>query len=278
MKKLYKIALIGFVPLILGFVLLITGGVVNNDTLVYAGSMILSIGFPVTLFILVVVGIILAITGKLSDNQNGSEADVTGALEEQNEDGETEAVKEQRALEDINSAYGYASQYKMGEYEIDHTAKIYRNSNFKEKVFSWILFGFLMTAFGLAFVSILMNQMIPFFICGGVFAGTILICLIVKTVMEKTSQSSKVNPKKYVYKTATVKACLLSSMSSTGGTHNSTVRVGSVTYRILLDIDGKRYNAYSKKVYETGERIEVAVKKNGKGVAKIVAKPPEENE
>ena len=282
MKKLFRLACIALVPFISGIVLLM----LDNPTCNRIGSFIMSIGMPVTLFLLVVIGIIFMITGRLDDNYKPKKrrgSDVTGAPDESGEAPqvdttfETAAEREARELSDINSAYGAESQYRSAEYQISHVAKNYKHASPKERVLGWLFFGFLMAAFGLGLVSILMGWQLGFFIGIGVFGGTIIISAIVKVILEKTSISTKFDIEKYETTNATVKACLLSSMSSTGGSHNqSTVRVRNVTYRIVLDVDGKEFNAYSKIPYDEGQKVEVAVKKNGRGVAKILDDLPDD--
>ena len=276
MKKLFRLACLALVPFVSGIVLLM----LDNPTCNRIGSFIMSIGMPVTLFILVVIGIIMMITGRLDDSRKPKKrrgSDVTGAPDESQETPqvdpafETTAEREARELSDINSSYGYDSRYKSAEYQMSHVAHNYKHASPKEKVLGWLFLGFLLSAFGLALVSILLGWSLGFFIGIGVFGGTIIISAIVKVILEKTSISTKFDIEKYETTNATVKACLLSSMSSTGGSHNySTVRVGKVTYRIVLDVDGKEFTAYSRIPYDEGQKLEVAVRKNGRGVAKIL--------
>ena len=71
-----------------------------------------------------------------------------------------------------------------------------------------------------------------------------------------------------------VLATVLSSMTSTGTKY--TERIKSVTYRVIIKVDGKTYNAYSKNFYEEGETIEVLIKRNGNGNAIIQSLPKSE--
>ena len=72
-----------------------------------------------------------------------------------------------------------------------------------------------------------------------------------------------------------VKACFMigTTTTRTGGTHRqsaggTTVRINSVTYRVIVIADGVEYAAFSKQFYETGEMVTIAVM--GKKRAKIV--------
>lgn len=270
MKKLVKMSMIIPAVFILGIVLSIVGSLIGNETLSLVGVCILTYGLPAVMFILVVVGLILMITGRLSDNDKKS--DVTFAKSEPEKAIPSSAAEEEaEKLKDINSSYGYESNRKLAEYQMDSVSTVYRNSSSRERVLGWLFFGFLMTSIGLAIVFLFLNIVIGFFICLGLFGGTILISLIIKIIMEKTSKSGRVSAGKYEEKTAVVKACVLSSMGSTGGgNRRTTVRVNSVTYRVMLIVDGKEFNAYSDDYYNEGDRIRVWVRKNGKGLAKII--------
>ncbi|MDE7379469.1 MAG: hypothetical protein K2N14_00315 [Clostridia bacterium] len=272
MKNVFKLCILILVVFVVGLTLDIVGYQIGNITMAKVGINIMSFGIPLSMTIAVFVSMIMLFTGKWSFNDNKPK-DGKSLSEEKSVTAESEAEK----IGDINSSYGYDSQMKLAEYQVDQTAKIYRNTNKRGRVFGWLFFGFLMLSFIMIIVFAFFGNMIGVFVCLGLFAGTIIISLIVKVILEKTSMSQRIDPDKYNYTTATVKACVLSSMGSTGGgRHNSTTRVTSVTYRIILDVEGQEYNAYSHDVYEEGERIEVAVKRNGRGVAKIIEKTPEQ--
>ncbi|MDE6557810.1 MAG: hypothetical protein K2K39_01765 [Clostridia bacterium] len=271
MKKLVKMSMIIPVVFIAGIVLAIVGSLIGNETLTLVGVCILTYGLPGVMFILVVVGLVLMITGRLSDKDKKS--DVTFGSSEPEKAEPSAAKEEAEKIEDINSSYGYESNRKLAEYQMDSVSTAYRNSSSRERVLGWLFFGFLMTAIGLAIVFLFLNILLGFFICLGAFAGTIIISLIVKTVLEKTSKSQRVDIAKYKEESAVVKACVLSSMGSTGGANrHSTVRVNSVTYRVILVVDGKEFNAYSSDFYNEGEKISAWVRRDGKGVAKIIGR------
>ncbi len=256
------------VVLVTGIVLDAVGYGIGNETMARVGVCILSYGLPVTMFVLVVVGLILMMTGMLSDKKPDKKPDVTFGGEEAEE---TIEKSEEEKIEDINSSYGYGSQRKLAEYQIDHVANAYRHSGRGDRIKGWLFFGFLMGDFALIFLFGFLRIMTGVIVCLAIFAGTILLSLIVKIILEKTSMSLRVNTDKYEERQATVKACVLSSMGSTGGGKSySTVRVHSVTYRIVLDVDGREYQAYSRETYEEGEKLDVWVRKSGGGVAKII--------
>lgn len=276
MKKLVLMSMIIPVVFVLGIVLDAVGYGIGNLTMARVGIAILSYGLPVTMFVLVVVGLILMMTGRLSDKKPTKKSDVTFGEAEEEETIEKAEAPEEDKIEEINSSYGYDSQRKLAEYQIDHVANAYRHSGRGDRIKGWLFFGFLMGDFALIFLFGFLGIMTGVIVCLAIFAGTILLSLIVKIILEKTSMSRRVNTDKYEQRQATVKATVLSSMGSTGGgSRHSTVHVHSVTYRVILDVDGREYQAYSRETYEAGEKVDVWVRKSGGGVAKIIESSPE---
>lgn len=259
MKKLRKMSLIVLIPIILGVGLTVIGGAVQNALISKIGGMILSIGIPVTMFVLVVVGLILMITGKLEDSSNDSYSDNEEVREADNNE-VSEGEREFEEIQDINSSYGYESQIKQGEYMMRHTAGVYKNSTPKEKIFGWLFFAFLIIDFALAFVFLTKKIIIGFIVCFCIFAATILICLVVTKARERSSIKAKVDITKDKLLCGEVKACLMSSSTSVGGAHShSTTRITGVTYRVVVEAEGNTYTGYSHRFYETGDPVVFAV-------------------
>ncbi len=92
-------SMIVFVPIVLGIGLLIGGSVADNQTAASIGGWVLSAGIPVTMFVLVVVGLVLMMTGKvdLSDDKKTTSSDAIN-----NVDGENPAADDDDEWEDIN--------------------------------------------------------------------------------------------------------------------------------------------------------------------------------
>ena len=259
MKKLYKLCVIPFIPLITGILLVMFG----NEKLAHIGSLILSIGMPITMVLLVMIALILMMTGRLQDKPKD-----TPAEDEQQMSG---WEKEQAQIEDVNSSYGYQSRYKQGEYMMNHTAEIYKMSSVKEKILGWLFFGLLMADFMLILVFAFLGIWTGTIICFCLFGGTILICAIGKVILEKSSKHISKNKLALLPKyEGEVKACVLSSMSSFG---ERTTRISHVTYRVIIESEGKIYNAYSDNFYETGETVKFLAK--GKRATIL---PPENEE
>ena len=265
MRKLRKLAFVVPVPLILGFILNLIGNTTDNAVMSKIGVGIMAYGTPALMFILVVIGLILMITGRLGDDGGKDNKPLTDevtppapntdaapekAVEEiKSFNGAGAAAQEEaERIEEINSSYGYESQIKLAEYQMDQTANIYKNSSQRDRVLGWLFFGFLMTDFALILVFAFIGVLVGALVCFCIFAGTILLSLIIKVILEKTAISARRRKGvEYVTCRGVVKACVLSSMGSSGGARRySTVRVNSVTYRVIIIVDGREYNTYSK--------------------------------
>ena len=288
MKKLAKLSLLVFVPIIAGIVCVVVGNTGGNSTVANVGVIVLSAGIPATMFILVVVGLVLMITGKLGDGKSNAESSSTAPPIADASDVPTASTKSvtdsdpaewnvQRATgeidremsdrEEINSAYGFKSRYKYGEYQMRHTADNYKRASSKDKVLGWLFFAFLMIDFALILVFAFCRIMIGAIVCFCLFGGSIIAALIVTKAVEYRSMRVKLDPseKQNVVGGAVV-SCFVSSSTSTGG--RRTTRIVNVVYRVVVNVDGKDYTAYSDSFYETGEHVAVII--IGKRSASIV--------
>ena len=246
MKKLQKLSLIVLIPLITGIALLLIGGSKGDENIIRIGELIVSLGLPITMFLLVVIGLVLMITGRLSDNDSKLNGDKAKTKEEEISD-----------IQDVNSSRGYESHRKSDEYMAGHVAHNYKHATPKEKLLGWLFFGFLMTDFFLIFVFGALRYITGVIVCFCLFGGTILVSLIVKVIVEKISMRVNVDKLdgKEVFK-GVVSACLLSSTTSTGGSkRRHTTRITGVTYRVSIERDGKQYTAYTKSFYEEGDEV-----------------------
>lgn len=260
MKKLFKMSFIVLIPIIVGLALNIVGGQTGNDRMQSIGQTILSIGVPVTMFLVVVVGLIFMSTGRLSDNKDKTER--TNGTEE-----------EYSQIADVNTSHGYESNNKKGEYIMRHVANNYKNSTVKEKILGWLFFAFLMGDFALIFVFGVLRNLTGVIVCFSVFAGTILVAMITKIILERTSMRARYDKSKgRELLRGEVKACLLSSAFSTGvggSGRRSTTRIRGVVYRVIITADGQEYTVYTDDYYETGDIVTFFV--HGKRRATIVS-------
>lgn len=242
MKKLIKLSFIVFIPFVGGLITTLVGSFTKNETVINIGMMIMSIGIPVTMFALVVIGLVLIMTGRLNDGERPPRNRKT----------------EQAEIDEVNSSYGYESKLREAEYISRHAAENYKNSTDKEKALGWLYFGFLMTDFALILVFAFSDIMLGALICFCIFVGTIILSVIIKVILEKTSMSFKPRrrKKRRQFHCGEVKACLLSGTTSTGSSNrHSATRIVNVTYRVIINSKGKEYTAYSDKFFETGELV-----------------------
>lgn len=269
MKKLRLISMLVFVPIVLGLGLLIGGGAAGNETAIYIGEMVVSIGIPATMFVLVVVGLVLLITGKLDLSDDKSRAKDTQS-EEQDEpsekrDEQTDREKEYTQLAEINSSRGYRNRDKRAEYMARHTSNAYKNSTTKSKVLGWMFFGFLMTDFAMIMVFAFLRIFVGAIVYFCLFGGTILISLFVTVIRQKLSMSGVRRHKNSEVFDGVVKLCTLSSTTSTGG---RTQRINKVVYMVTIISDETEYTAYTQDFYEPGDKIKFW--KIGKRLATII--------
>lgn len=266
MRKLAKLSFIILIPIVLGGILTAAGFFTADETVSVIGFWVLAAGIPAVMVVLITVGLVLIITGRLNldDSKKGDKSS-------QPERKKRKATDEESDIRKVNSSYGYKSKYESAKYQANHISKIYKLSDLGDRIKGWLFFSFLIIDFVLILVFAFLGITLGAIICFCLFTGTILICFLVKTILEKISISRKHKPSKYFSKTGKVMATVLSSMTSTGTKY--TERINSVTYRVIIKVDGKTYNAYSKNFYEEGETVEVLIKRNGKGNA-IIQSPP----
>lgn len=287
MNKLRKMSFIVFVPIVLGIALMVIGSFADNETMYHVGVWILTAGIPITMFVLVVVGLILMITGKIDlsdDKKRGSskkqdeqseweevddeddkekseikkpqsikQDEQSEWIEVDDEDEDKEHDEREREYDElaaINTSHGRTNRDKNAEYIMRHTANHYRNAPKKDKVFGWLFFGFLMTDFALIMVFGFLEIFVGAIVCMCLFGGTILIALLVTVLRQKISMGFGVSKKKKrdaLY--GTVTSC---DVASTTKVNN---RITKVVYQVII-VDGENeYNAYTEDFYEKGDKV-----------------------
>lgn len=176
---------------------------------------------------------------------------------------------EREAIEKINSTYCSENRMAMAEHQLRHISAA-RNSGAQgknAKLFGILLIIWLLGAFAGIIICAMFHAMVGVFICMGIFAGTIIICIVVITIRQKISMSDKYYDPTDVRKGEVI-SCTVSSQTSTGGRHYS--RVMSVVYRIAVEVDGEQKVAYSRSVYEAGEEVDVLLNRKFESMVKIV--------
>ena len=285
MNKLYRMALLVFIPIVAGIVMFIVGNTTGDFEITKTGLLVLAIGTPATITLLVVIGLILMVTGKLikpeqpkqqnqdkaKDNINERDGDSQTTAEPQ-----TQSESEQAKLDDINSSYGYSSREKLAEYEMQQIVNAGKMYTAKQKVPVILFIVFLFVDFALTPTFAVLGIFVGAIICAALFVGSVLTAFIVKTVIAKRSmRASKGDDKDREVFEGTVKGCVMSSMTTAKYGPIATARVNSVVYAVIITAGEEQYTAYSQKVYETGESVKFY--KLGKRLASLL-EPGEQNE
>ncbi|MDE7406590.1 MAG: hypothetical protein K2M89_06940 [Clostridiales bacterium] len=299
MKKLRLMSMLVFVPIVLGMGLLIGGSLTDNETAYNIGGLVLTAGIPVTMFALVVVGLVLMMTGKLdlSDGKKSANCGKSKAEVKKNDD-EWESVdddesewveveddgdevkdvgggvdsisggqkkKEYSRHSDTNTSRGYDNKIKQAEYISRQSGNRYKNSTTTQKVFGWLFFGFLMTDFFMIMVFAFIGIFVGAIVCFCLFGGTILIALLVTVLRQKISMGLGVSKKKK--RDALDGKVLSCDVASTTTVNN---RVTKVVYMVEITDGENEYSAYTEDYYDRGDDIKFC--KIGKKLAMILDK------
>ncbi|MDE6189680.1 MAG: hypothetical protein K2G37_05295 [Clostridia bacterium] len=277
MKLLFRICFFILLPIILivGLTLIITGAEPRG--------MVLAIGIPSILVGYFIIWFIMPDKKKEDQSNTVEQSDKQlSALNEIEvaEDTASNAAelsgkeKEQAALNAINSSKYYSSQMKMAEYEARHVKEGMKNATPKGMAFGIIYFLFLVADAVAATVLFIKHIFIGAIICAAIFAVVIIATLITVVVIESMSLNANISKaKKFVC--GEIKSCIMSSTRSVKT--NSNVRVRGVVYRVVVKAeDGAQYTAYSRRFYEKGEPVLLAI--IGLKLAKIVEENNLENQ
>ncbi len=265
MKKLLKLSLLIFIPIIIGFALLLSGIFAANEGIRYAGIMTMTIGVPVCMFIVVVTGLVLMIIGRLgtltrnqSTEEETPEQHNLGDTEPHAHADMSEREREETEVGDINSSYSFENSLKTGDYHARHVSRIYKNSSKKEKILGWLFFALLMIDFALILVFAYSAIYAGAIVCFVLFAGTIVAVFIVKSTLEKRSLKG-VSKSDGAAVDGVIQFCVLSSTRAQGV--NGYEKLTGVIYRVKVTVQGKDYNAYTERFYEEGEKVKVVILK-----------------
>ena len=259
MKK-YKLAVIIIIPLILLLGLALTiYGVMKNETIAYAGMMVLLFVDPIVMFVLIVIGLVMVMTGKMQSKDEAGDDNPS----------ESEKDREQRKRREINSTYNVENRKKISDYHMRHIANNYEYMKKHEKpktnFLVWLFFGFLMTDFLLILIFAFLTLWIGVIVCFSLFVGTIMVAGIIKKILENRSMKVKIYTKSKMREIldGEVKASLFSSSVEAGsgsGVHSlGTSRIKQVVYTIKITANGKDYTAYSKTFYNVGDKVKIVL-------------------
>ncbi|MDE6398022.1 MAG: hypothetical protein K2L51_01745 [Clostridiales bacterium] len=182
--------------------------------------------------------------------------------------GETlsEAESEAQMRARVNSTSYTENKEALAQWQFSHLKETFRHSSHKEKTLGCLFLCWLLGLF-VAIPIFAAFRIVPGVIacfCG--FCGTILLAGIISAVHQKCMRSEKRFDPTRTY-CGEVRSCTVSSSTSTG---SRSTRIMSVTYRIVLSVDGAEKIAYSREFYETGEKVRVWLHKKNAKAAYIV--------
>ena len=246
---------------IVGFIMLVAG-TGRSDIVAFIGMTLLSKAIPVYLYICIVVGLSLAIMGKLGTKKTGEEVNNFSAddviFDEngnviQSPDMESSEADEPTVKRNGRRGY-YQGQMEAGQMEIDMLSQNYRNSSTKQKIFGLIFFYFLMADFGLILVfALFLSNTVGALVCAGIFAATIIIALITNVVQQKISMSSRALKKGNAkILEGTVLSCTVASTTSVNN------RVTKIVYYVVIGVGGDEYKGYCKESFNEGASVKFA--------------------
>ncbi|MCH5155370.1 MAG: hypothetical protein J1F69_02080 [Clostridiales bacterium] len=273
MNKLRKLSLLVLIPIVVGVVMFIVGNTKGELEITKAGLLVLSIGTPVTITVLVAIGLIIMFVGKSDKfkqpNTQNLDCEVKDNQNEQDDNSQSERENEQAQLDDINTSYRYSSREKLAEYEMQQIINAGKMYSAKQKAPVILFIVFLFVDFALAPTFAVLGIFVGAIICAVLFVGSVLAAFIAMTVLAKRSmRAGNGDDKDREIFEGTVKGCVMSSMTTAKYGQIATARVNSVVYAVIITAGEKQYTAYSEKVYETGDSVKFCIV--GKRLASII--------
>lgn len=176
--------------------------------------------------------------------------------------------REQNALNAINGSERFASRANMANYEMQHVREGMRNAPKWGIAVGITSFLLLVADLIIATILLIKGIWVGAIVCVALFASVIIVALISTAVSRAIAMNGNISRAKKIIE-GKVKTCFTSGTTTVkSGRNAQTVRVTGVIYRVVVIADGKEYGAFSRRFYETDEKVTVAVM--GKKRAKIV--------
>lgn len=276
MKKFARSTLLCFIPIVIGVVCFIVGNTIGNSTVTYVGMLSIVAGLPAMMVIFLIVGLILMSMGKLGGETSAADNKTAAADETQTDDAETttplQSEHEQEIIEAVNSTHGFASRANMAEYEMDSITEGMKHAP-KWGIAVGLSFFFSLVALLIAATVLLINRIfVGAIVCAAIVGITLITTFIVMSVRRAKATNGDISRAQKITE-GKVKACFMVGTTTTksGGLRHGngeTVRIQSVTYKVIVIADGEEYGTFSKRYYEADETVTIAVM--GKKRAKIV--------
>lgn len=181
---------------------------------------------------------------------------------------------DQKAINAVNGSKHFESRVNMANYEMRNVTEGMRNAP-KWGIALGLTFFFLLVADLIVATILLINHIfVGAIVCAVIFGATIITALIAMIISRAKAKNGDIRKAKKITE-GKVKTCFMvgtTTMRTGRNPHHSSngksVRIKSITYRVLVNADGEEYGAFSKRFYETDEKVTIAVM--GKKRAKIV--------
>ncbi|MDE6869189.1 MAG: hypothetical protein K2J75_00510 [Clostridia bacterium] len=229
------------VPILVGIGIFLAGVIKVDEQLLQTSVKVWFIGTPVSILVLVIGGVILNAMGKISASDNYPD---NAAVSEEERDF--------KRTKNANSSRRSKYAFEQVEDVMRQTNNAHKYSSPKQTILIGLFVAFLIIDFILISVFFIKQMNAGIIICFCVLAGSMFLFLIIAKANERKSIKAKVDVSKSQILCGEVKACVFSSATNIVGRK-------SVNYRVLIDVDGNTYTAFSTKIYEVGEQVVFAV-------------------
>lgn len=237
-----RIQLVVLAPIVIGLGLLIGGMASGISALSYAGIAVLFGGSFLCALIMAIVVIVKAV---------------------KNTDGKKTAEQERAQIDRINSSVGAEREIESAKKQLTDAASTYKSASRKDKAKGC---AFVLSFLGCAVVGMVLlscGLIVPGAVLFGCSFAIIIGAAIISSSAQRRSLSRHYNPADYIQKRARVCDCNTASTTTVNG------RVTKTVYRVTVEADGVRYDAYSLFYCNIGAPIDVLIHKNGK-IVKIL--------
>lgn len=173
--------------------------------------------------------------------------------------------REQEAINAVNSSSHFESRVRLANYEMQNVAEGMKNAP-KWGIAVGVTFFLLLVADVITATVLLIKQIfIGAIVCAALFGVVLITAFVVLSVSRAKAMRGDIKRAKKITE-GKVKTCFMigTTAMQTGGNryqsnNGKTARIKSITYKVIVIADGEEYGALSKRFYETGEKVTVAV-------------------
>lgn len=202
--------------------------------------------------------------------QDENEMTAVGETQDGEEVKSSQREREQNAINAVNDSDHFESRVNMSAYEVRHVTEGMKNAP-KWGIALGLTFFFSLVADLIVATVLLVNRVfVGAIVCAAIFGVVIVTALICMIISRARAMNGDIRKAEKITE-GKVKTCFMvgtTTVKSGGNSHRSSVRIRSVTYRVIVSADGEEYGAFSNRFYETGEKVTIAVM--GKNRAEIV--------